>query len=436
MIQSLAKLRREFLDHDRAFFEFPDDDPRKAHPLSLHRQQMRPEELMHSQNPDCGGVARSEFTMADAQQLIAQEAGFSTWEAMQLHIEAVESARSALVSGRPSALDGDKRTLHIRCGNDVMPKLAVSGFSGDFLSFADPYIQGPVAATESLELFLRQRAEFINRNRWRSMAQAYRELAEDYQALERGREYERINIWLEHDAYDVLVFLKLLHFFSEREKRAPEMRYICIDRYPGVARFNGIGQLPADAMRVLWRRFNDLKEEQFQFGRECWQAYTASTPEALCRLAMADGVPLPEIIPALRRHLQELPWRSDGLSLSERLTLTILHEQGAQSAADLFYHWYTCRYEPLVFMGDSSYWLVLEGLADAKSPAIVMEKGSEKPIDWRVSLTDFGRRLLAGEAHWLDANDYDRWFGGVHNCSEGVIWLWDEAAQRVVVAEK
>ena len=365
--------------------------------------------------------------------IIARELGFASWPRLKHHIDASIASRQALQSGQPLALDGDKTTLHIRCGNDVMYKLAVAGFAGDFLNFSDPYIQGPVPEVDQ-EDFLRIRAAFIAGNHWRELEQAYAELTEAYEALEMAGRYQRIAFWFEHDAYDVLVFIKLLHFFSNAWKRAAEMCFLCASRYPGVKRFNGIGQLPPEAMRILWGQFQPLNQTQFEYGRLCWQAYTSSTPEAFHRLTILEDPPLPEIVPALKRHLQELPWWQDGLSLSERLTLLILEEKGPQDAPSLFYHWYTTVYEPLVFMGDSSYWVLLNELALARHPAIKIDKQSARLIDWQVSLTDFGRQLITGEAHWVEHNVYDRWFGGVHNTSANVMWYWDDVSQQVLAA--
>ncbi|MEZ5538164.1 MAG: DUF1835 domain-containing protein [Thiolinea sp.] len=335
-----------------------------------------------------------------------------------------------------TAPDSDAKTLHIRCGNDVMYKLAVSGFEGDFLCFADPYIQGPVPAKEQLQEFIQIRADFIAGNHWREQQQAIKELSSDYQALEQASEYQRVAFWFEHDAYDVLIFLKMLHFFRDSGKRAPTMQYICIDQYPGVERFHGIGQLPAEAMPVLWQQFQPLTEAQYEYGSLCWQAYTSPTPEAFSQLIAIDNPPFAAIIPALQRHIRELPWLTDGLNLSERLTLKILSEQGSVDAAKLFYHWYTCVYEPLVFMGDSSYWLILEQLATAEKPAIRIDKASEKKIDWQVSITPFGEQLLACETHWMTHNSYNRWWGGTHNDSGKAggnsIWYWDEAGRKII----
>ncbi len=444
MIQSLPVLRQQFLAEHRHFHEFPADDPRKAHPLSLEQQKKRAKTLLKSwrneqdweqwqqHHPEAKYLKPEKLQLADAQLVIARQNGFSSWPNLKHYIETTAMAQLALLAEQPTALDADASTLHSRCGNDVMYKLAVSGFKGDYLSFADPYIQGPVPTGENQEHFIHTRAAFIADNNWRNQQQAITELTSDYLALENGRHYQRIAFWFEHDAYDVLVFLKMLHFFSDPTRRAPIMQFVCVDHYPGVQRFNGIGQLPAETMRVLWEQFQPLSDAQFDYGKLCWQAYTDSTPEAFARLMSLENPPLPEIIPALQRHIRELPWLSDGLALSERITLHILAEQGTLDAPTLFYHWYTCVYEPLPFMGDSSYWLMLESLANAPSPAITLQKGSEKKVDWRVSMTPYGRQLLNGQAHWLAQNPLERWWGGTHNRSDQGIWHWDDTAGKVM----
>jgi hypothetical protein len=78
----------------------------------------------------------------------------------EAHIDRIAVEQQAIVKGQPSALDGGDRTLHIRCGTDIMYDLALAGFGGDFLSFANPYVEGPVPQTQS-----RSRA-FSSRRRW------------------------------------------------------------------------------------------------------------------------------------------------------------------------------------------------------------------------------------------------------------------------------
>jgi hypothetical protein len=443
MIQSLPQLRRQFHAEQQRFHELPDDDPRSLQRFSLAQSKKLAKQLLKAlrqgdswsrtafhPNPD--SLKPETVKLADAQLIHARELGFKSWSRFKHHVQSSEIAARAIDAGTVLPLDDQLHTLHIRCGTDVMYKLAVAGFDGDFLCFADPYIQGPVPAEADQHKFIDIRSTFIAGNQWRQKQQAIKDLTSDYAALERAREYQRIAFWFEHDAYDVLVFIKLLHYFCDRSKRPERLEFICVDHYPGVTRFNGIGQLPAESMPLLWQQFSPVKAHHLQFARLCWEAYTSSTPETLSQLVNLDSSPFPEIMPALNRHIQELPWRRDGLSLTERLTLKILAEQGAQDGAKLFYHWYTTHYEPLVFMGDSSYWIVLAQLAEADRPAIELLKHSSKPADWQVSLTDFGQKLLVGQAHWMDYNDYDRWFGGVHNHIKGALWYWDDELNQVV----
>jgi hypothetical protein len=76
--------------------------------------------------------------------------------------------------------------------------------------------------------------------------------------------------------------------------------------------------------------------------------------------------------------------------------------------------WYNNHYEPLTFMGDTSYWDVLEELVSTVHSAITLNKEGEKPNQWQVALTETGRGLLTGELDWIALNGIDRWVGGIH----------------------
>jgi hypothetical protein len=204
--------------------------------------------------------------------------------------------------GRPSALDGAGRTLHIRCGHDVMHKLAVAGFEGDFLWFADPYVQGPVPRTASLEEFVRIRAKYLEEECLEQ--NAFERLYASYQDLERARDYPLVNIWMEHDSYDQLILARLLDFFSDSSKRPARLRLLNVTHFPGVERFNGIGQLPPEALRVLWNDFEDVDERRLVLGRQAWHAITSPTPEALIDLVKTQTPALPTMSRALARHLR------------------------------------------------------------------------------------------------------------------------------------
>jgi hypothetical protein len=439
MIVSLAALRQQPASPAQSPPEFADGDPRKLEPISLEQQKKRAKELLRDlrmKNPEAltrWGQSRrgaqptvdTDLHLNDAQLILAREHGFGKWTDFKAHIERARIARAAVEQGQPTALDADRRTLHIRCGNDIQHKLAIAGFVGDFLAFPDPYVQGPVLKTASLEEFVRIRAEFLAGSY--SLPNAYSRLAQEYAALERACEYSLVTLWFEHDSYDQLILARLLDYFSDPAKRPTRLQLISVTHFPGVKIFNGLGQLPPEALRVLWGQFADVTESQFALGRQTWEAITAPTPEALVTLIATDTPALPTMAIALKRHLQELPATENGLSLTEQLTLQILADKGTLNAARLF-GWYTNHYEPLTFWGDLQYWLVLSGLAEAPRPALTLEKHSENPKDWQVNITPLGHDLLANKADWLALNPVRRWVGGVRvDAREPSTWrfAWD-----------
>lgn len=204
--------------------------------------------------------------LSDAQHVVARENGFRQWTELKAHADRIRLAQQATREGQPSVLDGDRRTLHIRCGHDIMHKLAIAGFDGDFLWFADPYVQGPVPRSASLEEFVRIRAKYLEQHD--GGENAFDGLYASYQDLEQAREYAAVHLWMEHDSYDQLVLAKLLDFFSDRAKRPPRLRLVSVTHFPGVDRFNGIGQLPPEALRALWNDFEDVSDGRLLVGRQ------------------------------------------------------------------------------------------------------------------------------------------------------------------------
>src|SRR5215469_18295170 len=259
MIVNLADLRQR-----RTLPPQPELDPahpRRRNPLSLEQQKKRAKDLLRAlrsndgdaiarlrhHSPECLSGERSP-QLHDAQQVIARENGFRKWTDLKAHIDRITIEQHATVEGQPSALDGGERTLHIRCGTDIMYDLALAGFSGDFLSFADPYVEGPVPRTQSLEEFVRIRADYLEQ----SDGEAFEEFFGSYRDLERAREYAVVSIWMEHDSYDQLILARLLYFFSEASARPKRLRMINVTHFPGCERFVGLGQLPPQALRLLW----------------------------------------------------------------------------------------------------------------------------------------------------------------------------------------
>jgi hypothetical protein len=442
MIMNLAELRRQRLSPPPP--EFDPKDPGRRNPLSLEQQKKRAKDLMHAlRSNDRNAIARFQThspeclssqqgpRLHDAQQVVARESGFQKWTDLKAHIDRIQVERQATIEGRPSALDGGERTLHIRCGEDILHDLALGGFSGDFLSFPDPYVEGPVPRTESLEDFVQIRAEYLEPDN----PGAFDALYGCYRDLDRAREYALACIWMEHDSFDQLILARLLHFFSEVPARPKRLRMINVTRFPGFDRFVGLGQLPPQALRMLWDDFEDVSEAQLMMGTRVWTAVTSASPEPLMEIIRSGTPAVPTMGTALARHIRELPSVKNGLGMTEELTLKILSDKGDMTAARLW-GWYNGHYEPLPFMGDSGYWKLIKGLSNADKPALRINgrsAGAEQvhPTS-KVESLPFAEHLLRNEADWLAAKPAERWVGGVRiDSHEKLNWRFDEDQEAV-----
>jgi len=311
-------------------------------------------------------------------------------------------------------------TLHIRCGSDIRQGLAEAGLKGDFLEFSDPVCRGLVPATDDPEAFREARLDYVCGVLGLGRDEALAKLREGEEGLARLNGYERIVLWFEHDIYDQALLIRLLTELDRRPELHDRLEIVQTDRFPGVDRFIGLGQLSPDQLAALWPQRMPVTADQRTLAVRAWDAFRAPAPEALMEIVREADPALPFLSPALERHLQDLPWTRDGLTPTERLTLRAIDE-GAETAGRCFAALQR-DLELQPFLGDTMYWHEIAWLARAPEPAV-------GPIeDWKsaAALTDFGRRLLAGEADWIAANGIDRGHGGIRLTGTGPHWRWDD----------
>jgi hypothetical protein len=369
--------------------------------------------------------------LADAQLVIARERGVPSWPRLKAHIEGMDRARAAMAAAR-GAPDADRVTLHLRCGSDIAATLQDAGFTGTFLEYADPFGQGPVTAAPD---WLAQRARFLT--------EAYGErrvgsfdacLAQRQQEEDRlaaaARDAERVVLWVEHDSYDQLALIRWLALFAQAG--APRiLELVAVNHFPGSTRFIGLGQLPPEAMRLLWAARRPVTAAQLALGKETWDALRLPEPHALVAI-MRSGTPdLPDLAPALHRHLRELPSTSNGLSLTGQLALEILAEE-SRSIGRAFH--VLQERDPLPWLGDLMFLHVVEAMARAREP--VFDLGPEPPPEaWhrrRLAITETGREVLRGARDFLALDPPARWVGGVEIRPRAPAWRWDEASRGAV----
>jgi len=142
-------------------------------------------------------------------------------------------------------------------------------------------------------------------------------------------------------------------------------------------RFIGLGQLPPEALHLLWAERVPVADEALAAGRAAWDALRAPDPTALAALAARGTAGIPQLGAAMRRHLRELPGTRDGLGLSQRMTLGLLAE-GTRTVAGVFGALMMER-EPLPWMTDLIFHDVLKDLRGGTPVIASAAEGHDGP---------------------------------------------------------
>ncbi|MDZ4017188.1 DUF1835 domain-containing protein [Pseudomonas sichuanensis] len=365
------------------------------------------------------GLPGPEYRLADTQWLVAREAGFPSWPKLKAHADAVDFA-----ARHPGfACDGEAQVQHWRCGNDIEHSLRIAGFTGAFHMFDDPMVMGPVPALPEAA-YWQVRTEYVLRAFKLPAQDIEQRHARQRAALAQLNSDSEMVLWCEADAYDQLFLIRVLASLPCLPRRL-ELIETC--QVPGVQHFVGIGQLAPDVLAWLWPQRRVLGEDALALARQAWAAYTAPDPRAWAQLASRPHSALPLLQGALARQLQELPGAEDGLSLTERLTLRILARLGEQPAARVFAE-LMANEEPLPYLGDMMFGVLLRPLIDSPRPLLLEGEGDS----WQqrqLRLTALGEQVLGRQANWLDQQPAERWVGGVRIAAGQAPWVVNEAGQ-------
>lgn len=324
-------------------------------------------------------------------------------------------------------IDADRRTLHIRCGSDIRESLRDAGFGGDFLEYADPVCEGPVPDVPDL---LPIRARYLAAGQGPepsfTEAECLARLRESEHRLTEAHRYDRVVLWFEHDPHDQLVLARCLSVLADGPLPAT-LELICVDHHPDVERFIGLGQLGPEALAALWLEREPVTADQIALYQGIWVALRNPDPTGLYAIAKTGTPAQPVAAPALWRHLRELPGAADGLSLTQRIVLTILAESPARLGR-VFGEMVHNGREPLVFLGDTGMIRIVEAMART-TPPVLTSTSDPQPFQREVAITDTGRQILAADRDFLSLRPEPRWVGGT--AADGA-WRFDHAMNQVI----
>lgn len=305
--------------------------------------------------------------------------------------------------------------LNITNGDSAAGRLRAAGVVGDILVWRDVLHEGPVPGRLGFAQLREIRARFIAERGWAPEADTLAELEERDAALDASGSRDEVLLWFEHDLYDQLQLIQILHRLATQGPDPGRLTLACEPEY--------LGMMSADRVRALHARRLNVERAQVHLASAAWSAFTSPEAARITSVLEGDTTALPFLGPALRRHLEEFPSTRTGLSRSEQQALEVI-AAGAATTGDAFPQAHHQREEP-VFLGDTVFAWYLERMSRVREPLLVFDdgtpvmaprQGDDERAFWDrgVRLTDAGTRVLSGDENAVALNGIDRWLGGVH----------------------
>jgi hypothetical protein len=183
-------------------------------------------------------------------------------------------------------------TLHITNGDCAADTLRT--FLADpVIITADPLFEGPAPEVDDDRWYaLRGRKLAGEDGGERDIAAEL--AASDRRVAEAARCGSDIVLWFEHDLFDQLLLIRTLDRIraDARSLNATGGTWlVCIDRFPGVERFIGLGQLTAEQLATLVEHKLPVTDQQFDYAARAWAAFRADHPSALTSLIGPGPLP-------------------------------------------------------------------------------------------------------------------------------------------------
>lgn len=244
--------------------------------------------------------------------------------------------------------------------------------------------------------------------------------------------YDKIELWFDPGPEDQLQLICLLDYLSSYPKLLQKLKLRLLS-YDLFEVRDKVSKRGASHIHTV-----DVQARELDTARMAWQAYCAPTPEACVDLVHCDLSPLLMLRPALLDLLAELPSPSTGLGATEMRFLELLARGFANTNA--LFHLRSQR-RTYVF-GEFELGSLLEGLALGPRPAVAglgdelrtigqenLRARHEVYLRSRLSLTEFGKAVLAHQEDFSRYNPIDRWWGGTHLTNER-LWRFGHALTK------
>jgi hypothetical protein len=325
-----------------------------------------------------------------------------------------------------------------------MTRLILAGESGPSLFRADladlaiyfpsRFVGGPLPSPDELATYLGARSHdqrpgdhwSVYCGRWPPAIKASKDLG----LVEFCQHCETVELWFDPGPNDQLQLVWLLDYLRSYPEIVARLRLRLVDFDLTSIPPTGLGKWKVQDI--------DVAAAELETASRAWQAYRATTPEACLALLATDLSVLPLLKPALLDLLAELPSGTTGLGATEMRMLELI-AWGFANVNPLFY-FRTLRGTRIFEESELGY--LLEGLAHGPRPAVAglddelrtLEKSNHRVRHEafrrsRLSLTEFGKAVVAHKEDFRRHNAIDRWWGGTRLTSDR-LWRWNPTLMK------
>jgi len=274
-----------------------------------------------------------------------------------------------------------KTTLHITSGDIAGASLAKSGVPGEVFVWHDILYDGPRRPGWPDGDILDARANYLSQSTGGGLSTEYvlKTLTSQYAKLKEISNHEKVVLWFDGCLFDQAMLCHLINCLGSLKHEAVEL--LCIDAFPGIEPYNGLGQLSPEQLASKYADRLPLTKEQFLFGELVDRAFSLQDQDSFKMLAEYKDAPLPWIPAAIARWLQEQPGYREGLGRLEYSALEAIRS-GCETAQDIFS--FVASWEtPPQYWGDITLWEKINTLADRKPPLVRIEGPGARLPQWQ-----------------------------------------------------
>ncbi|MCH8872607.1 RNA polymerase subunit sigma-24 [candidate division KSB1 bacterium] len=324
--------------------------------------------------------------------------------------------------------------LHILNGDATANILKETDLPGELLPWREALVAGPTPGGLSFDDWIHLRAKHLARDYEQTVDECKASLLNLEEVLRTFSKHEEVVLWFEHDLFCQINLIYLLNFFSQQKENQTGLSLICIDDFPGIENFKGLGQLSPSQLASLFEQRQNITQNMLELGQGAWAAYCSPTPTAIETFLQKDCSELSFLKEALLAHLVRFPALKNGLGRVEKVALDLING-GIDEFKPLFPMF--GELEPVYGFGDAQFWNHLKCLSKLKAPLIIIlgvneinrALSNDEFTNSFFKVTEKGKAILNGEE---ELQEIDSWLGGVHLNGETDLWRWDEQNQRLV----